>query len=394
MKTLIEIYDDEPVYNVLAAKIYRPEQVIFVGNRQMMSKSAKNKIIRFFRAAGIDTYAYFYPVTPYDCEDILATLVKIGRRFPESVIDITGGSSVVLYAVGRYCVQFPSTVIAFQKKEERFCCISGVLPETAAFGPIHFNSRDVLAMAGGALSGFGHISAANIDAEMLRDIDAVWSIFCKNKHFWSSHVYYLQCTGTQEEPRDPLRIVAPLLYRENGKRANCDMKIMSELKQAEVLQSLTVVGDQIEFTYKNHLIKHCLSDAGIWLELHLYQTIYESGAFDDVQVSVLVDWDGIEDRKLNTINEIDIMATKGLVPIFISCKIGVPNTVALNEISTLVKTFGGVYAKGCIATACRLSEKSPATYQRAKDMGINVLEDRDLQPERLLKKLLKMAEHP
>ena len=70
---------------------------------------------------------------------------------------------------------------------------------------------------------------------------------------------------------------------------------------------------------------------GIWLELYTYLTAKKSGAFDDVQISVVVDWDGKPEAN-NLLNEIDVTATRGLRPLFVSCKIGTLNPAHINEI--------------------------------------------------------------
>ena len=121
-------------------------------------------------------------------------------------------------------------------------------------------------------------------------------------------------------------------------------------------------------------------------------TAKKSGYFDDVQISVVIDWEGEEEKHSGTINELDILLTKGPTPVFISCKTGVPNTQALNELDVLRERYGGYWAKGVLATMSHLSQVNPAVYRRAADMGIYVLQEEDLTGEGLPEKLLRIAQ--
>ena len=59
------------------------------------------------------------------------------------------------------------------------------------------------------------------------------------------------------------------------------------------------------------------------------------GIFTDAQLSVTVDWNGDVTERFNTYNELDIMLTCGITPVFISCKMSAPSVAAINEIKTL-----------------------------------------------------------
>ena len=97
-------------------------------------------------------------------------------------------------------------------------------------------------------------------------------------------------------------------------------------------------------------MRSCLIDTGICLELYVFAETLRSGCYDDVKLSVVVDWDGDLSQRINTINEIDVMLTRCQIPVFISCKSGTPNVVALNEIKTLAKQFGQTNGRPVLVT--------------------------------------------
>ena len=42
--TVIEIYDDEQIYNVLAVTEFKPQNAVYIGTRKLKSKRVKNSI--------------------------------------------------------------------------------------------------------------------------------------------------------------------------------------------------------------------------------------------------------------------------------------------------------------------------------------------------------------
>ena len=76
----------------------------------------------------------------------------------------------------------------------------------------------------------------------------------------------------------------------------------------------------------------------------------DTGLFNDVRTSAVVDWNG-DDRDNAVSNELDVMCTRGITPVFISCKTCMIRTEALNELAVLRDRFGGEIARAAIVTA-------------------------------------------
>ena len=176
-----------------------------------------------------------------------------------------------------------------------------------------------------------------------------------------------------------------------GRMRYCDVELLEQLEENGLIYSLSVDENKVHFRFRNHVVRQCLTDTGIWLELYVYKEALECGCFDDVQISVVVDWNGIANESINTINEIDVVLTRGITPIFISCKYSVPSTTALNEIKTLTDLFGGGYARGVLVTLSDLAEISPATYQRAEDMNIDIIQDEDFERGNVASRLILIS---
>ncbi|MBO6093562.1 MAG: DUF1887 family protein, partial [Oscillospiraceae bacterium] len=100
----------------------------------------------------------------------------------------------------------------------------------------------------------------------------------------------------------------------------------------------------------------------------------ETGVFDDVMTSAVVDWEG-EEVRVGVTNEIDVVATRGVIPVFISCKTSEVKTEALNELSILRDRFGGEMAKAVLVTT---RSTAAITRRRAMELKIDILDLKDI----------------
>ncbi len=159
-----------------------------------------------------------------------------------------------------------------------------------------------------------------------------------------------------------------------------------------MIRDLRFDGQRVEFFHKSTLMRRCLQNHGIWLELFAYVSAKRSGLFSDVRTSVLVDWDGSEYNNKGTRNEVDVLAVHNVTPVFISCKMGVPTPLALSEIKMLSDKFGGERTQTVLLTAADVEKKNPAVAQRARDLGIYLLDARKMDSGALAKRLRIIAE--
>lgn len=84
------------------------------------------------------------------------------------------------------------------------------------------------------------------------------------------------------------------------------------------------------------------------------------------------------DSTIDTTNEIDILATCGLIPYFISCKNGKFTSEELYKLYSVGEQFGKGYCqKIIVATDLNhaLGDAKNVILQRAVDMGIQIIED-------------------
>lgn len=69
-----------------------------------------------------------------------------------------------------------------------------------------------------------------------------------------------------------LSVVAPLAVMNNaGRMRYCDVELLEQLEENGLIYSLSVDENKVHFRFRNHVVRQCLTDTGIWLELYVYK---------------------------------------------------------------------------------------------------------------------------
>ena len=123
--------------------------------------------------------------------------------------------------------------------------------------------------------------------------------------------------------------------------------------------------------------KQYVINYGIWLELFVYIHAKRSGAFDDVRLGALIDWNTYDNMRVVG-NEIDVVLSDNSMPVFISCKLRNADAAAVNELLIEKKRIGGWFSKGILVAFGKDKQEKTATYLRAKELGIEILDAKDI----------------
>ena len=179
-------------------------------------------------------------------------------------------------------------------------------------------------------------------------------------------------------------------YSVKGERAafiNAPEEALRDLEQIGFLTDLKIQeNESVCFRFRDTQIRTWLRDVGSVLELYIYKACLDTGLFDDVITSAVVDWEGTSGRDAVT-NELDVMCTRGIIPAFISCTTAAVSTEARNELAILRDRFGGNIAKAAIVTA---EKGRTALRNRASELGIDVIDINDLANGRVHNRLQSM----
>ena len=393
MNTLIELYDERAIENVLAADMFRPKRIIFLCPTEVaQNRGCQNQIGEFFRSRGWDPELIFVEASAYKVDRILRQLLKISEKYPDCAMDVTGGSDAELFAAGMFAAQAKVSTFTYSRKKNRFYNISGA--EFADDLPcnISYRVKDFFLMAGGTLLP-GRVDNG-ILKQYLDQFDPFFECFLQFRREWTNIITYMQRVSPAEYGQEPpLHIRGNYVVKgERGGRISANEDALRSFERIGFLRDLTIITDEsVSFSFRDSNIRSWLRDVGSVLELYVYKACLDAGIFDDIISSAVVRWDEAVGHEC-VMNEIDVVATRGVIPLFISCKVSDIKTEALNELAILRDRFGGKGAKAVIVSTERCNA---ASRHRAAQLGIAVIDRDELEIGKLayrLKVIMKVED--
>ena len=107
MDTLVELYDKEPLENVLAGCIFCPKRVVYLCDERDSSLRKERAVGRLFQSRGLHVETRFYYMNTADPAAIEHVLLAVARDYPGCVFDFTGGRDLVLLIAGLVFISMP-----------------------------------------------------------------------------------------------------------------------------------------------------------------------------------------------------------------------------------------------------------------------------------------------
>jgi len=379
MKTLVELFDNCQLKNVIAGLNFKPEKIIFVGFKQNMRSTKLKSIEKFFEMKNIDTRIEYEYVSRYDFSSIVGRLNSITEKNPDCCFDLTGGRELVLVAMGKISAEKNIPMFQFDLKSGKLMCVDNCdsLPTP---GYENISIEECVNLNGGAVLKNEH--KWNMNVEFRKDIWSIWEVCRKNIPQWN----HTSSALASLEQKDFLNNSLYVECKQNKlSKYNPDVKIIEALAKCNVLCDYRYANNVLSFRYKNEDIKRCIVKSGNILELLCYTLCLEissesGGTFNDIDIGVMVDWDGIVNEDIRTSrdtrNEIDVFLMRGHTPVFISCKNGSVSKEALYELEAVGNKYGGELSRKILFTTYLNRNFNARNFiiQRAKDMNIGIIE--------------------
>ena len=400
IKTIIELFDECQLENVIAGLRFRPEKIIFVGYKNIMTNKRKSDLEALFRNRGYTTEFQYEIVGRYDFDNICEKLISLAERNEDCCFDLTGGKELVLAAMGTLSERMAIPMIQFEIRSGKFIpilnCDKIEEPE-----PVNLSFKEITSLNGGGIVEKGSEDFEwNLTEDFKEDIRKMWNICRDNCAGWNKQTNIL---GGFEDPNHmcrKLEVSVSLTHTKGVRTGIPDSIFMEKLLECGLIRNYSFDEKGISFTYKNEDVQRVLTKAGNLLELYGYVTCIEiareeKGFYDDIHNGVIVDWDGVvhdgSSSFADTHNELDIVMTRDIVPVFVSCKNGEVHKEALYELDTIARKFGGKYAKKVILTTfVAFNEKSRNHIKtRAKEMNIEFIDNVDKLSQEDFKQILK-----
>lgn len=390
--TLIEFYDKAALDNIAGTLLCAPERLFLVGDNKKHLQRSTEIYNAILQKKGIKTEIVFCSINKNNLKTIVALLSRIVEENEDCVFDLTGGEDLYLVAVGilmeRYKGRIQCHRFNYVNKSVIDCDEDG---NVCAQKTVDINIEDNILIYGGKLAEetyTGPIYQWEFTPELERDIETLWEIYLNNSQKWNEYMSTLSLLCDTYADDTSLHLAfniskAQKLFQQKGVRYELDKDLLRLLEKRGLISSL-IIQDKISFEFKNARVKRCLTVAGQVLELsvaHAMRSLRDtSGApiYNDVRVGVIIVWSEIDgNEQMKIINEVDVMAMNGAIPIFVSCKNGSFKTNELYKLSMVAEHFGNKYAKKILVTTEMDSfdvERAKFLRARIDDFGIRRIE--------------------
>ena len=382
MKTLIELYDERPIENVLSTEVFRPEETVFICPVEVAeNKALRRSLEAYFERRGCPVRLTFVPVSLLDAVKVEKSLRQVLQGREECAVDISGGTDAALFAAGAVSGNVP--VFTYSRKKNTFFEIKNAPFARGLPCQVRLDAASCLLMAGGALLP-GREDNSKLK-EYLPQMERLFSVYGAFRRIWNRQVSYFQQISAASDPE--CRAQGSRTAKADHGRVTADEGLLRSLQDAELIDELSITEEEVAFRFADPLVRFWLRDMGSALELQVYRCCLLAGCFDDVVLSAVVNWQGGGSARDAVTNEIDVMAVQGVQPVFISCKTCEIKTEALNELAILRDRFGGKGSRAVIVTSAPGSRSRSVMRRRAGEMGIEVIEWNDLAADRLIQRL-------
>ena len=385
MDTLIELYDERAIENILAPDMFRPKRIIYLCPAEIaQNRKRQEKMRDFFHRRGWEPELIFMEASLFKADRIFRQMLTFGEKYPDCAVDVTGGSDAALFAAGMFSAKTGAPAFTYSRKKNAFYDISGADFADNLECTLTYSVEDFFLMAGGTLLP-GRVDNSVL-AKYLDDFDPFFACFLRFRRDWSDIISYIQKVSPGEYGQTPALSVQGkyTVKGDHGSRNSANESALKALADIGFLQDLSIVsGESVSFRFRDLNVRAWLRDVGSVLELYSYKACVDAGIFNDVISSAVVRWDETLGHS-SVLNEIDVMATRGVVPLFLSCKATDIKTEALNELSILRDRFGGKGAKAAIVTT---EPCNAAARHRAAQLGIAVIDLEELREGQMMHRL-------
>lgn len=372
--TLISFFDEDPLDNVGDLLYLQPKRCVFLGNDVLMSKRRRRNLEHFVAQRGLGMELQFRALPQGDMERTVCLLRELVTEYPDSILDVSGGTEMFLVAAGIIIGNYDIPAYQRKGKNEQLLWKYGCEPEMRA---ATLSVREVIELHAGLQVESAAFPRWELTERLKKDVLTLWQLAKEAPVAWNNTCEALAKFCMESMAEDPLQIA---VTSQSGRQAflQLDNAMFVGLMEGGYILEVDLAWNGVTFHFRDESVRRILTKAGNLLELY---TCIAADWADDRDIGLPLDWDGkcLDDGSTETRNELDVMLTVGLLPVCISCKNGICTKEALYELETVGRRFGGRYTKKIlVATYIHQNELSRRSIeQRANDMKITLIADVD-----------------
>ncbi len=373
----IEFFDDENLINLISVLSVKPDKVCFVYDNKNFSKKDIDKIFNTCKVHIKDLQCELHPVNSKNLNEIYDLTLKLIPEDEECVIDLTGGSDLMIIAGYKVATQNDLVKMIYIdiEKEEVINLENGqVISKTSSV-----SLEDYLSSIG------AWFLPNTIEAPKSEDFDRISKMakyIFNNISEWRMTSNYLQ----QSMSFNPcLEFKNTYSYRTCKSKYRPNKALLIESERLGFISDLKI-NNMVEFSFPSQTYKYYMTTYGIWLELFVYIEAHKLMNVSEIIHGAIIDWvvdDGIDKAG----NEIDVLLNMKSRPISISCKLTDPDIESINEILVNTRRISGRKGKGILVAFSDMKKNNSSTFIRAKNLGIGVIDKQDILSDNFSERL-------
>ena len=253
MNTLIELYDERAIENILAPDMFRPQRIVYLCPGEIVrDRTRQEKLAAFFQRRSWDPELVFLESSLFKADRILRQLVTVGEKYPDCAIDVTGGSDAALFAAGMFAAQKGVPAFTYSRKKNSFYDISGAAFADDLHCDLLYSIEDFFLMAGGTLLP-GRVDN-HVLSRYLPDFDPFFDCFLRFRREWPNIISYIQRVSPSEYGQiPPLSIEGGYTVKgEHGTRNTANEEALRALERLDFIRALTIVpGERVSFRFRD-----------------------------------------------------------------------------------------------------------------------------------------------
>lgn len=385
MNVNFEFFDKEPLENLITCLNYKMDKVIFFGQSDLMNQKRIQVTRDSLRnICGIEDVKFIElsKSNLYRVIEVLEKEIQIEKhRGSNCFFDLTGGEGLILVAMGILSTKYETPLHQYDVWKEELNTFNNRefpgIEELVEKRKINLTLDNIISMWGGSINYRQQkvVKSQMEDPAFMADFEKLWNIAGRDSRKWNGFSGMLKKLINRED--EEMNVLASRKEFQKAVQQSGGITIkhaeimIHQLGDAGILEEVWSSEEAIGFRYKDSIMRECMMDAGCALELYSYYEKVADERFSDVRVGVHIDWDGdMSGSELDVENEIDVLALEGNIPVFSSCKNGKVNQMALYELETVARRFGGRYVRREMIAGQKMTEGYEV---RAEEMGIKVI---------------------
>lgn len=356
---LINQVDEHNESNILATQEFKPNLVYFIKDKDSEEKMKTLRLYyeKNFKKIKIEELL----VEEGDKERLEKIISRLKEKNRNILINLTGGKRINSLILLDLCIKEKLIALYINiKKKIIYEFKDNIKIYEKTFEDLEID--DIVKASGGKI--------IEDSSELCNKKDLIYFAekISSNLELWHKYKQQLyESSIFEHDSNETQRIYIHTQFLEY-EEINLLDKILSKFKEMNEI-SYKKEKNRVVVNFNNEYLKAFIFKSGTWLEIETNKLINSIEEIDESKNGVMFLWN---DENQSVRNELDVVAVKDSVPIFISCKDSDKyNEMALNELNVYATKFGGENSYK-ILVATKEPIKSPVRT-RAKEMGIYLI---------------------